>query len=336
MVAVLNSQNYSTSNGILQFSTGWQAWAHTFTLTEDERFTEERYGHKVIPAGTIWPSNDVNAKGVVLYDVDITDGEGHGALLFQGAVNENKVPAKPTKDTRTVLPRITWFPTISTPGLGNVLDPVEIPAATTSTMGGLKVGEHLNMRADGLMSVPEASREQHGVIRLGDTLAVDVSSGSTNVVAATATQRGGIRAGNGITMTGDLATVNPQRGITVDGDGVSVDTGHGLQIQSDNHVGVSLANESGLTVDADGLRLSDATKSTLEESREIEHDSSLTGKGTKAAPLTVAAGAVVTTQNVSNALKAKSQITALTALENSADNTALINAVNAIIAALKA
>ena len=117
---------------------------------------------------------------------------------------------------------------------------------------------------------------------------------------------------------------------------MSVDTGHGLQIQSDNHVGVSLANESGLTVDADGLRLSDATKSTLEESREIEHDSSLTGKGTKAAPLTVAAGAVVTTQNVSNALKAKSQITALTALENSADNTALINAVNAIIAALKA
>ena len=50
----------------------------------------------------------------------------------------------------------------------------------------------------------------------------------------------------------------------------------------------------------------------------------------------MAVGVVVTTQNVSNALKAKSQITALTALENSADNTALINAVNAIIASLKA
>lgn len=263
MASVINEQIYSTRSGILMFPNGWQAWAHTFTLAEDEKYSEERNGRKIIPAGTIWPSNDVYAKGVLLYDVDITDGKGNGALLFEAAINENKVPVKPTKDCRTVLPRITWFPTVSTPGLGNILDPIEIPYATATDTGGFKVGAHLNMANDGVLSVPETSRSTYGVVKLGTTLSVDAKTGNTNVVAATAEQRGGIRVGDGVTVTDDLLSVDPDDGIAVTAHGVSVDVGNGLKIADDNTVAIRLPESSGLFVGADGLMLSDGTKGRL-------------------------------------------------------------------------
>lgn len=50
-------------------------------LNEDNR--------KVIPAGTIWPSNDEEAEGIVYTDVDVTWGVREGSLLIAGRVFQN-------------------------------------------------------------------------------------------------------------------------------------------------------------------------------------------------------------------------------------------------------
>lgn len=99
--------SYTTPKGILMFPDGYQGFAQTFTPGDTNAKTVD--GRSVIPAGTIWPSNDANAKGVVLYDVDVTKGSATGTLLFVGAINVAKCPAAPAANAKTALPRITWF-----------------------------------------------------------------------------------------------------------------------------------------------------------------------------------------------------------------------------------
>ena len=285
MASLITAATYSSGTPqILQFPDNWQAWSHTFSLAEDQALTVEEDGRKIIKAGTFWPANDHTCRGIVLTDVDITTGEGAGALLFAGSVKETKLPEAPSGDAKYALPRVTYFPTVTAPGLGERLDPVEIPAATPILMGGFKVGKHIDMAADGTASIAETDHGQYGVIKIGDTLAV-ADDGTTDVVPATNAQRGGIRIGDGLAIDDDLASVKAHKGITVDADGVSVDTGNGTQIADDNTLAVKLADDSGLTVDNNGLALSDATKATLKESAPIEHTDSMTGEGTSTSPL---------------------------------------------------
>lgn len=284
MATLITSATYKTNSPVLQYPDDWQAWSHTFTLTEDEALTVTEDSRKIIKAGTFYPANDHTCQGIVMNDVDVTDGEAAGAILFAGSINENKLPEAPTGDAKYALPRVTYFPTVTAPGLGERLDPVEIPAATDKLMGGFKVGKHIDMAADGTASIAEANNGQYGVINLGSTLAV-ADDGTTDVVSATNTQRGGIRIGDGLTTDDDLASVKAHKGIIVDADGVSVDTGNGTQIADDNTLAIKLADDSGLAVDNNGLTLSDTTKATLKESAPIEHTDSMTGEGTSTSPL---------------------------------------------------
>lgn len=284
MATLLTADVYKTTSPILQFSDDWQAWAHTFTLANDEALTVEEDGRKIIKAGTFYPANDHTCQGLVLNDVDLSSGSANGAILFAGTVNESKLPEQPSGDAKYALPRVTYFPTVTAPGLGERLDPVEIPAATPMLMGGFKVGKHIDMAADGTASIAETAHGQYGVIKIGDTL--DVSDdGTTDVVAATDAQRGGIRIGDGLNIDSDLASVTAGKGVRVDADGVHVDTGDGTKINDDNTLMVKLADDSGLTVDNNGLALSDATKAVLKESAPVEHSDSLSGEGTSSSPL---------------------------------------------------
>lgn len=52
----------------------------------------------VIPAGTIIPSNDSEAIGVLLNDVCI-DENPNGAVVVHGFIDTSKLPEKPTEDT---------------------------------------------------------------------------------------------------------------------------------------------------------------------------------------------------------------------------------------------
>lgn len=101
------TKNYGTPTGILMYPDGYQCYAHTFLPADAAAVDVE--GRKIIKAGTIYPANDATAKGVVFKDVDVTDGAATGAILFEGTVRVNRLPAAPAAAAKTALTRITFF-----------------------------------------------------------------------------------------------------------------------------------------------------------------------------------------------------------------------------------
>lgn len=49
-------------------------------------------GAKVIYMGTVYPSNDANALGIVYEDVDVTCGDMPGSLVTRGVVYKDRLP----------------------------------------------------------------------------------------------------------------------------------------------------------------------------------------------------------------------------------------------------
>lgn len=52
-------------------------------------------GAKVVLAGTVFPSNDANAEGIVFQDVDVTDGPCEGSVIVAGRIYKNRLPVAP-------------------------------------------------------------------------------------------------------------------------------------------------------------------------------------------------------------------------------------------------
>lgn len=50
----------------------------------------------IIKAGTIYPSNDNKAIGVVLQDYDVTESDASMAIVLHGFIREDCLPNKPT------------------------------------------------------------------------------------------------------------------------------------------------------------------------------------------------------------------------------------------------
>lgn len=51
----------------------------------------DKYGYKIVKAGTIYPSDDSSAKGIVFDDVDVTYGEKAGSILVAGRVIKDRL-----------------------------------------------------------------------------------------------------------------------------------------------------------------------------------------------------------------------------------------------------
>lgn len=49
-------------------------------------------GSKHVPMGTIYPSNDENAEGIIYEDVDVTFGSMPGSVVTKGEVYTKRVP----------------------------------------------------------------------------------------------------------------------------------------------------------------------------------------------------------------------------------------------------
>lgn len=60
-------------------------------------------GAKYIPMGTVWPSNDANAIGIVYEDVDVSEGNMPGSLVTSGVVYENRLPDTLASAAKTAL-----------------------------------------------------------------------------------------------------------------------------------------------------------------------------------------------------------------------------------------
>ena len=65
----------------------------TYTFSKSSSLAVEENGRKIIKGGTIYPSNDASAKGIVFHDVDVTDGDKSEALMVGGVYLADKLSA---------------------------------------------------------------------------------------------------------------------------------------------------------------------------------------------------------------------------------------------------
>lgn len=110
---------YGTPKQILKFPDHYVALAVT---VDDTGVTPDANGKKIVPAGTIIgggfiddatvkavKSNDANAEGVLLNDVDVTYGPASGAAIIHGFISVDKLPEAPTEDAKTALNMIKFI-----------------------------------------------------------------------------------------------------------------------------------------------------------------------------------------------------------------------------------
>lgn len=83
-------------------------------------------GRKIVPAGTVIggvledPSegaveadgDTVAAEGVLMHDVDVTDGDSIGTMIIRGVLDGTKLPADITEEQKATLPMITVIGTV--------------------------------------------------------------------------------------------------------------------------------------------------------------------------------------------------------------------------------
>lgn len=60
-------------------------------------------GGKYVKMGTVYPSNDANAIGIVYEDVDVTSGNMPGSVVTAGVVYEDKLPVTIANAAKTAL-----------------------------------------------------------------------------------------------------------------------------------------------------------------------------------------------------------------------------------------
>ena len=90
MARLVKTTKYTNSKEILKVADHHVAIKKTFKMNDAAAATVE--GRKIIKAGTVYPKNDATAIGMVLYDVDVTEGDADGALLVHGFVDKDKLP----------------------------------------------------------------------------------------------------------------------------------------------------------------------------------------------------------------------------------------------------
>lgn len=61
-------------------------------------------GAKYVKAGTVYPSNDSSATGIVYEDVDVTNGNMIGSVIVSnGAIYEDRLPVSIDSDAKSAL-----------------------------------------------------------------------------------------------------------------------------------------------------------------------------------------------------------------------------------------
>lgn len=86
MESVTNT--YASKKVILQFPDDYVARPQFFD--EQSSLAKKENGRYIIKAGTPFPSNDGNCTGIVLNDLDVTNGDQNGAVLVRGHINTAK------------------------------------------------------------------------------------------------------------------------------------------------------------------------------------------------------------------------------------------------------
>ena len=78
------------------------------TQVEQTGVTANAKGRKIVPAGTVYPKNDATAKGILLNDVDVTEGPQAGALIVEAYILEARLPVAPSAEAKPALKDIKF------------------------------------------------------------------------------------------------------------------------------------------------------------------------------------------------------------------------------------
>lgn len=103
-MAKIRVTNYTNTKEILKYD---HFVSEAIVLTQDNATTVGN--NKIVKAGTILPANDATAKGVVLFDVDVTNGDEVGSLVIHGFIDKSKLPAEPDATAIAALPMIKFI-----------------------------------------------------------------------------------------------------------------------------------------------------------------------------------------------------------------------------------
>ena len=113
------TNEYANKIEILQFPDDYVARPQFFD--EQSTLAVKENGRYIIKAGTPFPSNDANCTGIVLNDIDVTDGDENGAVLVRGHINtdraEENFGGTYTTNCKNALKGIFFYPLGARPGL---------------------------------------------------------------------------------------------------------------------------------------------------------------------------------------------------------------------------
>lgn len=93
----------------------------------DSGISADANGGKHVKIGTVYPSNDSNAIGIVYEDVDVTVGNMPGSVVTKGVVYVDRLPVALNDNARTALVNkgfvfIETSPTATRPGDGTTFN----------------------------------------------------------------------------------------------------------------------------------------------------------------------------------------------------------------------
>lgn len=169
MKTVENS--YANKIEILQFPDDYVARPQFFD--EQSTLAVKENGRYIIKAGTPFPSNDANCTGIVLNDLDVTDGDENGAVLVRGHINTDRAEANfggtYTTNCKNALKGIFFYPLG-----GTVSDSTVISTASTIAVG--DVNPELIIKLEGTDFAPKqaSGKVSNYTVTAGDTtLTVD-------------------------------------------------------------------------------------------------------------------------------------------------------------------
>lgn len=78
-----------------------------FTYQIPESMGKEVGCRKIVPAGTVYPANDATAIGVLLNDVDVTDGDYQGSVIVDGILLKDRLPEEITAEALGAMKKIS-------------------------------------------------------------------------------------------------------------------------------------------------------------------------------------------------------------------------------------
>ncbi|SDB96505.1 hypothetical protein [Shouchella lonarensis] len=88
------------------FISSYHSISRTRTATQD--MGKEIGGKIILKAGSVYPANDETAEGIVVNDVDLTNGGYPVAVLVEGYVYEDRLPEEVTPEAKAVLKEIKF------------------------------------------------------------------------------------------------------------------------------------------------------------------------------------------------------------------------------------